>query len=97
MIVDVLGEAQVSDALERVPAYMVGQKVLWVALVNEPKHYMPDEKVEATVLHSFWNGRLGFTYRLRLERVWRPEMAKLYAGERIIVGNVAESRLRPHS
>jgi hypothetical protein len=72
----------------------VGKRVRWKALVNEPQHYAPDEFLHGVIINRFWNGKLGFTYRIRLDMVW-DKAGSWCPGQHIVVGNVTTGSIFP--
>ncbi len=73
--------------------YGVSDRVLYMALFNNPGHERPGDKIPGTVISVFGEPPV---YRIELDTAWSKRM--LYAhGKKIIVGNVrgrAVSRLK---
>jgi hypothetical protein len=74
--------------------YEVGWRVLWKVKVNQPDHYAPDQLLPGEIITRFMNGKLGFTYRIRLDILWGKSIEGC-GGKRIVVGNVSESSIFP--
>ncbi len=74
--------------------YKVGNRVIWTALRNSPKHYVPGEKIRGEIIDAFDNGGT-FTYRIRLDIVWNHHAISQTTGEAIVVGNVRASSICP--
>ena len=66
--------------------YKVGDRVLYTALVNNPGHYKPGEKLSGTVINAFRNPE-ALTYRIELDMTWNERVPDT-CGRKIVVGNV---------
>ncbi len=72
----------------------VGKRISWKAHVNQPRHYAPDELLSGVIITRFLNGKLGFTYRIRLDMVW-DEAGHWCPGQHMVVGNIPSSSIFP--
>lgn len=65
--------------------FAVKDRVLYTALVNNPGHYKPGEKIPGTVVAVFGQSAI---YRIELDRLWNERVIHS-VGKKIIVGNVS--------
>ena len=78
---------------EKEPVYEVGDRVLFVVLVNDPGYMKPGDKISGTIISVFEACGMRI-YRIELDMRWDVERHPREKGAKIIVGNLYSRQIR---
>lgn len=72
---------------------IVGDRVLFKSLFNNPGNWGPGDEIAGTVITVFNDTQR--VYRVELDAVWSNRVSSHSHGKKIVVGNVREGSLFP--